>query len=117
MKVTFVGNLTKDVTTGKVNEKNYARFTVAENVGFGDKKTTNFIEVTAWGVQATNCAKYLSKGKKVYICGSFNQRSFDKDGEKKTVWGCNPDTVEFLTPQETNTPHGATPLPDDDMPF
>ena len=38
--------------------------------------------VTAWGDQAEAAAKYLSKGREVYVEGRLHTSSYEKDGQK-----------------------------------
>lgn len=87
-KVILVGNLTKDpeIKTFDTGSK-ACRFSVATNRQWkdknGDKKEeVEFTNVTTWGKLAEICAEYLVKGKKVYIEGRLQTRTYDKDGQK-----------------------------------
>lgn len=87
MKVNYqlhmvAGNLTADV---KSTDK-YASFTVALDVGFGDKKTSHFMNMTAfpssfsekmWGLVTS-----LKKGSTVMVEYQESDGSYDKDGVK-----------------------------------
>lgn len=98
-KVELIGNLTKDVELHETqNGKKVTTLNIAVN---GYNNTTDFFTVNVWNAQAENCAKYLSKGKKVAIVGELHNRSFeDKDGNKRTVCEITANEVEFLSPKE-----------------
>ena len=98
-KVELIGNLTKDVELHETQSgKKVATLNIAVN---GYNNTTDFFTVNVWNAQAENCAKYLSKGKKVAIVGELHNRSFeDKDGNKRTVCEITANEVEFLSPKE-----------------
>ena len=98
-KVEVIGNLTRDIELHKTQSgKKVATFNIAVN-GYND--TTDFFTVNVWNAQAENCAKYLSKGKKVAIVGELHNRSYeDKDGNKRIVCEITANEVEFLSPKE-----------------
>lgn len=59
-------------------------FSVAEDVGFGDKKVTNWWKCSLWGKQAEGpLAGFLKKGQQVVVFGEVTQREFEKDGQKR----------------------------------
>lgn len=73
------GNLVADAeVVGK--DKNVARFTVAINNGFGDRRTTTFLPCVAFGKQVEVIGKYFTKGKQVIVRGSIMQNNW-KDAE------------------------------------
>ena len=68
-KCIFVGNLTRDPehqqTGGGVS---YCRFTIAVNRSYTNasgEREADFINIVTWRGLADNCAKYLTKGRKV----------------------------------------------------
>lgn len=79
----LTGNLASDpeprtTPTGKT----LCTFSLAVNKGFGQYKKTDFFKVTAWGALGETCVKYLSKGKRVAICGSVGLETYEgKDGK------------------------------------
>ena len=90
-KVMLMGNLTRDVelktTTGN---QNVATLSLAINRKYRtkegeDREDTTFVDCEAWGQTAEVLAKYLSKGKPVYIEGRLKLDSWeDKDGQKRS---------------------------------
>ena len=53
--------------------------------------------VVVWGKQAEHCAKYLSKGRQVYVEGRIQTRSYDdKEGNKRYITEVIANNVQFL---------------------
>ena len=79
----LTGNLASDpeprtTPTGKT----LCTFSLAVNEGFGQYKKTDFFKVTAWGALGETCVKYLSKGKRVAVCGAVGMETYEgKDGK------------------------------------
>ncbi|MGI8424767.1 MAG: single-stranded DNA-binding protein [Chloroflexota bacterium] len=48
---------------------------------WGDE--TDWHNVVAWGKLAEQCNEYLNKGRKIYVEGRLQTRSYDKDGAKQ----------------------------------
>lgn len=56
--------------------------------------------MVAWRGLGENCAKYLTKGRKVAVSGTLQTRNYeDKQGNKRTAFEVVADDVEFLTPR------------------
>ena len=92
-------NLTKDVTLRETpNGKSVATLSIAVKRPYSEE--TDFFNVTVWGNQAENCAKFLKKGSKVGIVGYLYNRSYEaNDGTKRTVTEISASEVEFLSPK------------------
>lgn len=59
---------------------------------------TEFIQVTTFGRQAENAAKFLTKGSKAAVSGAFNTRAYTaKDGTNRTALQITADRLEFLS--------------------
>ena len=59
-------------------------FRVASDIGFGDKKTTNWFACTIFGKRAEALKDYLAKGQQVTVYGQLTLREWeDKQGVKK----------------------------------
>jgi single-strand DNA-binding protein len=99
-KVILIGNLSKDVEKRQTQNGNVvANFSIAVSRTFSDE--TDFHNITVWGNQAENCAKYLKKGSKVGIVGALQNRSYEaNDGTKRTITEINASEVEFLSPKQ-----------------
>lgn len=70
--ITFHGRLVADARQGNAGGTPVCNFKVASDVGYGDKKHTNFIECALWGKRAEGgVVPYLVKGAAVYISGEL----------------------------------------------
>lgn len=58
---------------------------VASDIGFGDKKTTNWFSCQVWGKRGEALQQYLTKGQQVTVYGQLTLREWtDKEGIKRT---------------------------------
>jgi single-strand DNA-binding protein len=92
--ITVVGNLTADpelrfTPSGAA----VANFTVASTPRTFDKNTNEwkdgealFLRCSVWRQAAENVAESLHKGTAVIVQGRLKQRSYEKEGEKRTVY-------------------------------
>ena len=89
-KCIFVGNLTRDPEAQTTpNGVSFCRFTIAVNRSYSNsngEREADFINIVAWRGLADNCAKYLSKGRKVCVCGNL-QTSRKKRGSYRYFGG------------------------------
>ena len=84
-KVFINGNLTKDMEVKVLQNGNYiGKFTVANTVGFGEKKKTYFIPCTLFGKRVESLEKMLVKGAGVIVEGQLDVSSVkDEQGNWK----------------------------------
>lgn len=79
-------------------------FTVAVDDGYGEKKTTDFINCTAWRGTAEFLCKYFSKGDAVALSGKIKTRKYtDKDGNNRTAFEVVANDVEFCSTKNTGS--------------
>jgi single-strand DNA-binding protein len=102
-KVILVGNLGADPELKYTpSNRPVCNLSVATNDVWKDKagqkqERTEWHRVTVWGEPAENCAKYLAKGRMVYIEGRLQTRSWDdKEGKKRYTTEVVSDRVVFL---------------------
>ena len=125
---TITGNLGRDVETKAFEKGSVAKFSIAVGSGWGDKKTTQWVDVSAWGKLGENCATYLSKGKKVLVIGEMTVRPWvDKEGNNRFSVELNARDIEFLSAKgegaperqltQSPKPDGGSVLDDLDIPF
>jgi single-strand DNA-binding protein len=100
--ITVVGNLTADpeLRFTRSGGTAVANFTVASTPRTLDRQSGEwkdgdalFLRCTAWRGVAENTAESLSKGDRVIVTGSLRQRSYEKDGEKRTVFELDVDEI------------------------
>lgn len=82
--ITAAGRLTADSEIRYTNSgEPVLGFTVASDVGFGDKKVTNFFRCTIWGKRGESLVQHLKKGQQVTIFGLLSLREFESNGVKR----------------------------------
>lgn len=115
--VNLVGRVCNDVDLRYTpSEMAVAKFSVAVDDGYGEKKKTNFIPVTVFGKQAENCEKFIGKGSLVGVQGRLQSGSYtDKNGSTVYTLDVIADRVEFLSwrnEQSTASDPAPTPEPE-----
>jgi single-strand DNA-binding protein len=100
-KVFLIGNLTRD-PEARMTPSGVAvtTFNIAVNRPVANQqgdKEVDFFGIVTWRKLAENCAKFLSKGKKVSVIGRLQTRSYDSNGQKRWVTEVIADEVEFLS--------------------
>lgn len=114
-KIILIGNLTKDpeLRTTQAGDA-VCSFTIAvnrrKNAQAGQPEA-DFFRVNVWRQQGENCARYLSKGKKVYVSGPVQWRTYTgQDGQTRANMEVTANEVEFLSPAgnaQQNAPQAA----------
>ena len=105
-KLFIVGNLTRDpeLRTTAAGDS-VCSFSVAVNRrgrrdAQGNQPEADFFRVTAWRALGENCAKFLSKGRKVAVTGSVRVSTYQaQDGTTRASLEVQADDVEFLSPR------------------
>src|SRR3954453_284018 len=84
----------------------------------------NYFDVTVWGAQGENCARYLAKGRPVAINGRLEWREWeDQNNNKRQAVEIIADSVQFLGGREDGgngngggfTPPSPVPVDDQDF--
>ena len=73
----------------------------------------NFFDVTVFGAQGENVAKYLSKGRPVAIDGRLDWSQWEQEGQKRQKVEIIADSVQFLGGRDDST--GGAPAPRGDI--
>lgn len=104
-QLTIIGNLCKDPESRVTRDGvSVTSFTVAVNrrrssqSANGNQPEADFFYVSAWRQLGENCAKYLSKGRKVCVTGPVSCRTYTgNDGTTRASMEINATDVEFLS--------------------
>lgn len=104
--VSLSGNLTRDPelrSTGSgtavcsMRVANNERVKNRDTGEWGDRP--NYFDVTVWAGQGENCARYLSKGSRVYVHGRLQWREWQtSEGQKRQAVEIVADKVVFGSP-------------------
>ena len=115
-RVVMTGNLTADpelrtLPSGmSVCNLRIACNTRRKNQSTGEwEDKPNYFNVTVWGAQGENVARYLSKGRPVAIDGRLEWREWEaQDGSKRQATDIIADSVQFLGSREEAPVAGAS---------
>jgi single-strand DNA-binding protein len=80
-----VGRIGKDADLRSVNGTAVSNFSLAVEVGYGERKKTLWLDCALWGKQAESLTKYLTKGKTIAVLGSLDVSAWvsHQDGEPR----------------------------------
>ena len=140
IKMQIIGNLGKDCVVNTVNGKNVINFTVAHTEKFRDSQGNNQEKTTwvdcAYWTDKTAISPYLVKGKQVFVEGTPEVKSFQRNdgtpgaslslrvrevqllGGKAEGGGSNLMGSESMASSKTNIPSPSDVTePIDDLPF
>lgn len=115
--LTAAGRVTADAELRSTTSgQNVLGFTVANDVGFGERKTTNWIRCSLWGKRAESLHPYLKKGTPITVTGEARLRKWESDGKSGTELELN---VRDLALQgaKDSPPAAKDVPPEDDIPF
>jgi len=130
-RVVLTGNLTADPDLRSLSSgMSLCKLRVAcntrrKNNATGDwEDKPNYFDVTVWGAQGENCARFLSKGRPVAIDGRLEWREWETDGQKRQGVEIIADSVQFLGSRDEGsgggggggfTPRSDVPVDDRDF--
>ena len=144
-RVVVSGNLTRDPELRQLAGGNsVCKLRIAVNTRKKDRDTNqwsdhpNYFDVTVWGGQGENVAKYLQRGSGLIVDGRLEWREWDaQDGTKRQAVEIIAENTQFMGGREGGgggggaarpagdfAPAGSAPMPtsapiadDDDIPF
>ena len=102
-RVILIGNLGKAPESKQLpSGSTVTKLAIATSETWNDKNTgekqerTEWHDVTFFGRMAEIAAQYLNKGSKVYVEGSIETQTWDKDGVKQYRTGIKGRELQFL---------------------
>lgn len=101
-KVILIGRLGKDVDLKYTpSQIAVANFSIATSEKYEKKdgskeEKTEWHNIVVWGKLAELCNQYIRKGSEVYIEGSIQTRSYEKENQKRYITEVVARTVQFL---------------------
>ena len=116
-RVILTGNLTRDPKLSSLPSSGLAVCSLRvacngrrKNSGTGEwEDQPNYFDVTVWGAQGENCARFLSKGRPVAVQGRLEWREWEtQDGQKRQAVDIIADSVQFLGSRDDGSAGGFT---------
>ncbi len=86
-----IGRVGKDAVVAKTNAgTSVANFSVAIDIGWGEKKTTMWAKCKLFGERADKLAPYIKKGDRIGVQGEISLEEWtDRDNNKRTDLAVN----------------------------
>ncbi len=117
-KVMLMGNLTRDPELkSTAGGQSLCRFSLAVNrkwkAGDGTaKEEVTFIDCEAWGKTGETIAKYMAKGRALFVEGRLKLDQWEKDGEKRSKMGVVVEGFQFIDANRSveSKPTGGSPV-------
>lgn len=112
---TFTGRLGADAELRNTQSgEKVLGFNVANDIGFGDRKTTQWVACSLWGRRGEAVAPHLTKGTQVCVSGEVTLREFNRrDGTIGSSLAVRVNDVTLLGGPSRDTPardgHGGGP--------
>lgn len=122
-----IGRVTADLEMQEsANKTPYVRFDLAENIGYGESKRTQYYQVWAWAGDAKHLVnRRVKKGSLIWLSGSLELVAYTKkDGKTKDKllkvtldnWGYVPVSRTSAGPSHPPKDQPASPPPSDALP-
>jgi len=104
-KVFLIGNLTNDpqlrhaesttpvVTFGLAVNQKY------RGEGEEHKENVCFVDIVVWDALAEACAKYLKKGKSIFVEGRLQLRTWEQEEQTRNKLEVVAQNIQFLSPR------------------
>ena len=101
-QVMLMGNLTRDPELRQIpSGQSVCSFSLALNRSYKDssgewQEVTEYIDVVAWGPLGERVSQYLTKGRRAFVQGRLQSRSWEQDGQKRSKVEVLANDVTFL---------------------
>ena len=122
-KAILMGRLTRDPELRHTGSGTpVCSFSIAIDNGYGDNRSTDFINCVAWNKTAEFVEKYFTKGKMIIVIGRIRTRTWEgNDGRKNYVTEVAAGEVSFGESKGREESSAANedflPVDTSDMPF
>lgn len=110
LKVSIIGNLTRDGQLKEIGANTVCNFTLARN----DRRTkeVTYVDCSVWGQLATSLSPHLNKGTKVYVEGELGLREWEGQNGKQVNITCRVRDLELVGGGNERRERGETPPQD-----
>ncbi|WP_407301700.1 single-stranded DNA-binding protein, partial [Clostridium botulinum] len=109
----LVGRIATDFEVKQVNNTSVTNFKLAVNTSRKNKEgngyETAFLTIVAFGKNAENTYKYMSKGDTISVMGELRTRIYEKNGMKITTTEISAKHIEFIKKAKANQQQSQNP--------
>jgi len=96
--ISFMGRLGADGELKTVGDSEVLELNVANGVGYGERKSTNWFRCQVWGKRGAAIKEYCVKGKQMFVTGQLTIREYtNKEGEKRFSHDVRVDQLDFVS--------------------
>lgn len=95
-QIELIGRIGRDPESKQAGGKTLVNFSVATSYGVGDKKKTEWHNVTVWEKLADTVLKFAHKGDQVFVQGRLSYNIVGEGSEKKTYAQITANNVIFI---------------------
>ena len=99
---TFVGRLGRDSEKKELGDNTVLNFSLASDVGYGDKKSTLWVNCAVWGKRADTVMEYLHKGDKITVAGSGKLQEYTRSKDNSKGYSLQLRVSDFTLPPKTD---------------
>lgn len=105
---TFSGRCGADAELRKTqSNEDVLSFRVANDIGFGDRKTTQWVSCSYWGKRAVAIADYIKKGDRITVSGELKLESYtNKQGVQESKLAVRVNDVDLAARNESGSQQG-----------
>lgn len=115
-RITLTGRLAADPELRHAASTAVLNFRVASDVGFGERKTTNWFACAVFGKRAEGLAAHLKKGQEVTVFGTLTLREYtNRDGVKQISPDVAVDEIQLHGGRQQGQQQSAPAAADDDL--
>lgn len=101
--LSVTARLTRDPEIKVFGSGSVAKFGVAYNFGYGDKKRVSYLDCESWDEKRIEfIQKFLKKGSRVTLNGRLEQDTWERDGVKQSKHILKIDGVYFADSLKSN---------------
>jgi single-strand DNA-binding protein len=102
-RVLLIGRLTRDPETRSLpSGSSVVSFGLAVNRVYNRRETgekveeTCFVDVEAWGRTGENIARFMKKGRQIFVEGRLKFDSWERDGQRRTKLSVVAENFQFI---------------------
>jgi single-strand DNA-binding protein len=101
---TIAGRIVRDAELRHTEKSTVLGFTVACDIGFGEKKHAVFVKCSMWGKRGEAVSSYVKKGGQVTVIGGMDLREWESNEKSGTDLELN--VTELILQGGNNAPVG-----------
>ncbi|MBO4349911.1 MAG: single-stranded DNA-binding protein [Proteobacteria bacterium] len=107
-KTIIIGRLARDPELNQGKKTEYVNFNLSNSTFRDGKEEVQWHRICAFGKQATLCHDHLHKGDLCCVEGRIDNRSYEKDGQKRYFQSIIAEKITFLSSRRSPNANNVT---------